>query len=115
MQIKEYNKLVRDYIPDIIRRNGDLCEIDILGENEYRQALREKLIEEAQEAAAANEYDLVTELADLYEVIEALMSCYSIAPENVRAIQQRRRTERGGFEQRIRLLRTQSSNNMDKD
>jgi predicted house-cleaning noncanonical NTP pyrophosphatase (MazG superfamily) len=115
MQIKEYNKLVRDYIPDIIRRNGDLCEIDILSENEYRQALREKLVEEAQEAAAANEHDLVTELADLYEVIDALMSCYGVTPENVRATQQRRRSERGGFEQRIRLLRTQHGNTMDKD
>jgi len=70
---KEYHKLVRDRIPEIIRKSGNECEVVILSDAEYCQALRQKLMEEAGEAAEANGEDLVAELADLYEVIDALM------------------------------------------
>lgn len=105
---KEYNKLVRDRIPEIIRQSNDRCEIRRLSEAEYRQALREKLIEEAREAAEANDdAQLVTELADLYEVINAVMETYGISSESVIAEQEKRRAERGGFQQRIQLLWTE--------
>lgn len=104
---KEYNKLVRDRIPEIIRKNGRECEFVKMSEAEYRQAVLDKLIEEAQEVAAAAPQELVTELADLYEVIDAIMTAYGIERSNVLAQQQQRRTERGGFNKRIRLLWTQ--------
>ena len=62
---KQYHKLVRDRIPEIIRESGNECEVIILSETEYRQALRQKLIEEAAEVAEANEEGLIAELADL--------------------------------------------------
>ena len=34
-----YNKLVRDRIPEIIRESGRNCEIEIMDDAEYRQAL----------------------------------------------------------------------------
>lgn len=104
---KEYHKLVRDRIPEIIRKNGLECEVAPLSEGEYRQALRQKLIEEAQEAAEATEENLITELADLYEVIEAVMATYGISRESVITEQIKRRSERGGFEEKIMLLWTQ--------
>ena len=103
---KDYNKLVRDSIPEIIHQNGLTCGITTLSETEYQQALRQKLIEEAQEAAVANEQNLVTELADLYEVMDTIMVKYGISKELVIAEQLRRRAERGGFEKRIQLLWT---------
>jgi predicted house-cleaning noncanonical NTP pyrophosphatase (MazG superfamily) len=102
----EYAKLVRDRIPEIIRREGSQCEVVPLAEDDYRQALRDKLVEEAREAAEADPAHLLIELADLSEVMDALMASYSIAPEAVRAAQERRRVERGGFAQRLRLLWT---------
>jgi len=51
---------------------------------------------------------------DLYEVIDTLMSENNIAPDVVRAEQERRRQARGGFAQRIRLLSTSSSTNTDE-
>ena len=42
---KEYHKLVRDRIPEIIHQSGNECEFVILSDPEYRQALRQKLIE----------------------------------------------------------------------
>ncbi|HEV2662407.1 MAG TPA: nucleoside triphosphate pyrophosphohydrolase [Ktedonobacteraceae bacterium] len=110
----EYNKLVRDRIPAILAQAGYTYETIIMDEQEYQQALREKLVEEALEAAAATETrQLITELTDLYEVIDTLMRENTIAPEVVRAEQERRRQERGGFAQRIRLLSTTSSANTD--
>ncbi|MGQ4645799.1 nucleoside triphosphate pyrophosphohydrolase [Lyngbya aestuarii] len=105
---QEYNKLVRDGIPDLIRQNNHECETVVMTEAEYRQALREKLLEEAQEAATAENQQLVTELADLYEVIDAVMAAYGIKQESVLVEQERRRNQRGGFEQCLRLLWTQS-------
>lgn len=112
---KEYNKLVRVSeaalkelrIPEIIRQDNRECEVATMTQEEYRQALREKLIEEAREAAEADTQKLVTELADLYEVMDAIMAIYGIERESVLAEQERRRTERGGFHKRIRLLWTQ--------
>lgn len=104
---KEYHKLVRDLIPEHIRMHGDACAIETMSEEDYRQALREKLVEEAQEACWADVSQLAKELADLYEVIDTLMAVFDILPEQVKAIQERKRREVGGFEQRIRLLWTE--------
>ena len=103
---KDYNKLVRDRIPEIIRQSGINCEIAVLSDEEYRIALRLKLIEEATEAAEANENELVAELADLYEVIDALMLSYGISGDRLLNAQAKRRETRGGFAQKIMLLRT---------
>jgi len=103
---KEYNKLVRDLIPEIIRQDGRRCGVEVMPEDEYVRALKDKLIEEAQEAAAAGPEDLVKELADLYEVVGALMLACRIDRHAVLAKQEERRQSRGGFDQRLRLLWT---------
>lgn len=105
---KEYNKLVRDRIPEIIRQSGSKCETTVLSNTEYCQALRVKLIEEAKEVAEAEEEDLITELADLYEVIDALMASYGIKGDRVLNAQAKRRETRGGFAQKIMLLTVDS-------
>jgi predicted house-cleaning noncanonical NTP pyrophosphatase (MazG superfamily) len=103
---KEYDKLVRDRIPEIIRQDGRQCGVEVLPEDEYIQALKDKLVEEAQEAAAAGSDDLVKELADLYEVVDALIGACGIDLQVVLAKQEERRQSRGGFDQRFRLLWT---------
>lgn len=103
---KEYNKLVRDHIPEIIRQSGMECETAVLSDAEYCQALRQKLIEEATEVAEADRDELVAELADLYEVIDALMLSYGISGDRILDAQAKRRETRGGFAQKIMLLRT---------
>ncbi|MEO1147949.1 MAG: nucleoside triphosphate pyrophosphohydrolase [Cyanobacteria bacterium J06638_22] len=101
------NKLVRDRIPEIIHAAGNTCEIEVLSDEDYKVALRDKLMEEAKEAAATEDVEtMMTELADLYEVITALMAAYKISPEDVRTKQMWRREQRGAFRKRIRLLET---------
>jgi len=106
---KEYHKLVRDRIPEILLEAGLDFEIVTLSETDYRQALRQKIIEEAQEVAESDAEHLLTELADLSEAIEALIKTYGISSKAVKKKQTERRIERGGFKQRIQLLWTETS------
>lgn len=79
----------------------------VLDEAAYRQALAAKLIEESQEVAAVGSgtrQEQVKELADVYEVLDALMAATGIAREEVAAVQATRREERGGFAERLWLL-----------
>ena len=108
MSRRVYDKLVRDLIPEIVQRNGHACAVELLHDDQaFRRALRDKLVEEAREAAAAPDEDLATELADLQEVIDALIDAYGLTQEAVRNLQHRRREERGRFSQRLRLLWTE--------
>jgi predicted house-cleaning noncanonical NTP pyrophosphatase (MazG superfamily) len=103
---KEYNKLVRDRIPEILEDQHVQFAVEEMSQAEYCQALRQKLIEESQEAAEAVEANLVMELADLWEVIDATMSAYGIHRNQVLACQMQRRIERGTFSRKLRLLWT---------
>jgi predicted house-cleaning noncanonical NTP pyrophosphatase (MazG superfamily) len=102
-----YNKLIRDRIPEIIADSGKTCEIEILSPGEFEHHLLEKLIEEAREAQQADGLKLKTELADLLEVVDALLEFKGISRQSVRAEQRLRRKERGGFEKRLKLLWTE--------
>ncbi len=103
-----YNKLVRDHIPAIIQQHGDISETEIMTEVEFQQALRQKLVEEAQEVIQANsQYEIIKELADLHEVIDTLMQHSDITMDMIKAEQERRCSERGGFTQRTKLLWTE--------
>lgn len=101
---KTYNKLVRDSIPAIIRGDGRNCETVVMALDEYRQALLDKLVEEAWEAAQAEPDELVTELADVLEVLDALLVANGIQRDAVLETQRSRRAARGGFEQRLKLV-----------
>lgn len=95
-------KLVRDRIPEIIHQAGKTCTTRQLQAPEYATALRDKLLEEAQEAIAADA-DLVAELADLCEVIEAIAHLHGVDWDTIRAVQMERREQRGGFRDRLWL------------
>ena len=63
-----YNKLIRDKIPDIIRKEGKKFNIMTLNDNEYEIELLKKFIEECQELVQAkDENDKLEELADIFE------------------------------------------------
>jgi predicted house-cleaning noncanonical NTP pyrophosphatase (MazG superfamily) len=99
-----YNKLIRDRIPEIITAEGKQFDIEIMPKQEYEQSLRQKLVEEAQEAAQASPEKLIIELADLYEVMDALMAAHGISQRTVLQVQEQRHNDRGGFEQHLKLL-----------
>jgi predicted house-cleaning noncanonical NTP pyrophosphatase (MazG superfamily) len=64
----------------------------------------EKLLEESREVMnAKNREEVVKELADVLEVCDALLVQYGISREEISAIKEQKKRERGGFEKRIIL------------
>jgi predicted house-cleaning noncanonical NTP pyrophosphatase (MazG superfamily) len=101
---KEYKKLVRDRIPEIIREKGSVPESRILGEAEYLAELKKKFQEElAEYLSAATPEARLEEMADIFEVITALNEAEGRDIEQVIEIQKKKREERGAFDKRIFL------------
>jgi len=71
----------------------------ILNGDELRQALKHKLIEEAQEIFDAQDrQEIIAELADVLEVISGLCKAYEIPLKEVEQAKEKKYNERGGFE-----------------
>ena len=99
----DYHKLVRDGIPRIIEAGGGQPVTRVLDQAGYLAALRAKLVEEAEEAQAAPDGQLRSELADVLEVLRALAAAHGVSWADVVAEAARKRDERGGFDERIFL------------
>jgi predicted house-cleaning noncanonical NTP pyrophosphatase (MazG superfamily) len=91
----DYHKLVRDGIPRIIETSGGQPISRVLDQAGYLAALRAKLMEEAEEAQAAPDEQLRSELADVLEVLQALAAAHGMSWEDVVAEAARKRGERG--------------------
>ncbi len=96
----QYNKLVRDNIPEIIKKDGKTAKVHIADDKEYDKRLKEKLLEEANEFAASGDPE---ELADVLEVIYAIAINKGIHKVQLESIVQKKRNEKGSFEKRIVL------------
>jgi predicted house-cleaning noncanonical NTP pyrophosphatase (MazG superfamily) len=97
----EYNKLVRDKIPDIIRAGGEVPNIRILESAEYFVHLDRKLDEEVAEFHAERNLE---ELADILEVVYALAEGIASDKEALEQVYARKHEARGGFRERIFLI-----------
>lgn len=108
-EIVEYNKLVRDKIPSVIKRKGESVEVVRLTGDALLSALRQKLVEEAFEALDAKSFDeLIGELADVQEVIAGICEALPASREQVNAEQTDKHERRGGFKQGFMLEKTAS-------
>jgi predicted house-cleaning noncanonical NTP pyrophosphatase (MazG superfamily) len=96
----QYNKLVRDLIPDIIKKEGKSYQTRILSDTAYQQELIKKLQEEVTEFI---EQPNLEELADILEVIESLTELLGSDIETVEMIRMQKAQDRGGFKRRIFL------------
>lgn len=95
-----YNKLIRDKIPEIIKKSGKRPITEILDDEAYKKHLDIKLGEELQEYL--ND-DNINELADLVEVVYAILKYKGIDPENFEKIRKKKAEERGSFDKRLLL------------
>ena len=96
-----YNKLVRDKIPELIEKQGEVPHVRILEEEEYLRHLEEKLNEEVGEYHRDKN---VEELADILEVVVALAEANGCSKEELLSVYQKKHESRGGFEKRIFLI-----------
>lgn len=97
-----YNKLVRDNIPEIIKNSGKYCETEILSNEEYLIMLERKLDEEFAEYKKDKSME---ELADLLEVIYAIIKAKHYSIEQVEDIRVKKAQKNGQFNKRILLKR----------
>ena len=98
---KNYNKLVRDKIPQIIESKGGKATITKLNDNEYLKELNKKLQEEINEYLFSEE---VEELADIQEVIYAIVKAKGIKINDFETIRLNKVEKRGAFENKIFLV-----------
>lgn len=96
-----YQKLVRDKIPEIIMQNDGKESITrILGDEEYLLELNMKIQEELAEYLESGE---IEELADLEEVLRAILDCKGVTYEEFEKIRKSKVNKRGSFKKRIYL------------
>jgi len=98
---KKYNKLVRDKIPEIIKRQGDLPKVEVLDDDKYFDSLNQKLTEEV--AEYLENFD-INELADVLEVICAIVKYRGLSFNDLEKIRHEKFNERGGFDDKLFLI-----------
>ncbi|MFP4687816.1 MAG: phosphoribosyl-ATP pyrophosphohydrolase [bacterium] len=97
---KSYNKLVRDRIPGIIEQAGKEYEIEELDDSEYGKYLQRKLTEEMKEYLNSGK---VEELADILEVIRAILTREGMTFEELEEMRRQKKEKRGAFQNKILL------------
>ena len=103
--MKIYNKLVRDKIPQIIEKSGKNPVIKTLSQKDFIKALDLKLKEEIAEYIKSKS---VEELADIEEVILAILKVNNISRSQFNVIRLQKVKERGSFSKRIKLVRVEN-------
>ena len=99
--VKKYDKLVRDHIPEIIKKErGEHCVFRVAGEDEYWRRLKDKLREEVEEFCDSEDPE---ELADIEEVLSAIRKFRQVDPDAIEQLRRDKVARRGGFERRIIL------------
>lgn len=110
---KVYNKLVRDKMIDIYKHDvankvsASDYSVRYLPREETLEKLKDKLLEEAQEVFEAygkeDKTHLKEEIADVIEVIDAILYHNGILLSEVLAIRDAKKLKKGGFEEGLYL------------
>lgn len=98
--MKEYNKLVRDNILNIIKTNGQEYNFHIASDLEYWIKLKEKLYEEINEFIKD---ESIEEIADIFEVLLSILKYKNISISDLENIRQNKENKLGSFNKRIIL------------
>ncbi|NDB47386.1 MAG: phosphoribosyl-ATP pyrophosphohydrolase [Nitrososphaeria archaeon] len=98
-----YNKAVRDRIPEIIKESGHSCNVKTLSDEEFLVQMEKKLSEEILEYQKDMNPE---ELADILEVIYKIASIKGISKEELEKIRNQKAEERGAFKKNLFLINT---------
>ena len=97
----QYNKLVRDRIPEIIESSGKTCTVEILSGEDYLRMVDAKLDEEL---AEYHKDQNIEELADLLEVIRAAAVARGYSIDELERVRAEKAEKRGRFNKKIKLI-----------
>ena len=93
----KYNKLVRDKIPEYIRKKVGNPITHIADDAEYWQKLKDKLLEEVEEF---KKDESLEEFADLLEVIDTIADYKRFNIDEVNKDRKKKAEEKGKFKDR---------------
>ena len=99
----QYDKAIRDKIPEIIQKDGHSCSVKTLTDEEFLVQLEKKLSEEVAEYQNDKNPE---ELADILEVIYRVAQLKGVSKEELEKIRIKKSEERGGFEKNLFLMDT---------
>ncbi|MFP4545217.1 MAG: phosphoribosyl-ATP pyrophosphohydrolase [Methanomassiliicoccales archaeon] len=97
----EHNKAVRDRIPEEIGQKGGDCRFRILPDQEFLEAMEDKIGEELEEYRQSKS---VEEIADLIEVLYRVAELKGTSREELDTLIAEKRERRGGFDHNIFLI-----------
>ncbi len=104
MALKNFKveKLIRDYLPSMMRAKGIVVHERAMDQEEFIQRLKDKLLEEVEEVnQACGREEQLEELADVLEVIQALAVATGLSMQQIEEKRIEKRHARGGFEGRL--------------
>ena len=96
----EYDKLIRDKIPEIIEQSGKKCIVEVMDDDTYIEYLDQKLNEEL---AEYQQDKSIEELADLLEVMYAVVTARGYSVAELERIRLEKAEKRGAFEKKLLL------------
>ena len=96
----EYDKLIRDKIPEIIEQSGKKCIVEVMDNDTYIEYLDQKLNEEL---AEYQQDKSIEELADLLEVMYAVVTARGYSVAELERIRLEKAEKRGAFEKKLLL------------
>ena len=96
----KYDKLIRDKIPEIIEQSGKKCIVEVMDNDTYIKYLDQKLNEEL---AEYHQDKSIEELADLLEVMYAVVVARGYSVEELERKRLDKAEKRGAFEKRLLL------------
>jgi predicted house-cleaning noncanonical NTP pyrophosphatase (MazG superfamily) len=91
------NKLIRDKLRGEYEKMNQTAEYRTLSKAEHAEALKQKLIEEANEIDVTDRESIVEEVADAYQVLEDILTANDISLEEVQKIKLAKFEKKGGF------------------
>ena len=100
---KKSQKLVRDRIPELSAAKGKKWTFAPVEGAVFRKVLLEKLIEEAHEVTSAEDDHLIEELADIYEVLDAIKDECTVDESKLLDTKEKKKQERGAFKKKMVL------------
>lgn len=109
-----YNKLVRDKIPERIASEGKRVVFTLVRGEEELEAMRRKIVEEANElASAGTQGEIICEIADLLEIIRVYRLRNGITDVQIAEEVNRKKNRNGSFEGGKFLLSVSNSSLVD--
>lgn len=100
-----YNKLVRDKIPEIIKKAGGVAKFKKLTSRQFETELLKKVSEESTGLLSAkSKKEFVSELADIFAVTDEIKKLKKITDKEVGTAMKENMERKGGFKKKLFLV-----------